>query len=73
MQTIATLPRPLDGDRIARLRHLAEMHGVRAAAAAIRVSRHLFLVALAGLPLDDEQRAAVDTGLRTVATTEGSR
>lgn len=65
MQTIE-LPRALLPVLIAKLRELAERHGVRRAAQAVRISRHLFLVAVAGLPLDAEQRATVEAGIRTV-------
>jgi hypothetical protein len=60
------LPRPIDAQFVARLRRLALKHGVRPAAEALGLSRHVFLVAVAGLPLDNCQRDAVEAGLRHV-------
>lgn len=63
MSDTVSLPRPLAHTTTARLRRLAEAHGVRRAADAIGVTRHTFLVAVAGLPLDDAQRATLERGL----------
>ncbi len=72
-QTPVALPRPLPAATIAKLRRLAESHGVRRAAEAIGVSRHVFLVAVAALALDESQREAIASGVRSVLDETGAR
>jgi hypothetical protein len=69
----AALPRPLPPATIAKLRRLAESHGVRRAAEAVGVSRHVFLVAVAALALDNSQREAVTNGVGRLTGEAGGR
>jgi hypothetical protein len=69
----SALPRPLPPATIAKLRRLAESHGVKRAAEAVGVSRHVFLVAVAALALDDLQRDSVTIGIERLASEAGAR
>jgi hypothetical protein len=60
------IPRPLDPAAADALRDAAARVGVRRLAAALDVSRHTLLMAMAGLPLERVQHQALDDGAARV-------